>query len=82
MFSKIFTLGAVLGPEIASYVWTEGYKTEKKSPFSKISGYLWMGSESVFFFFRCAFCQVDDIFTEYESRIFGHQGMKGVDDNK
>ena len=41
-----------------------------------------MGSESVFFFFRCAFCQVDDIFTEYESRIFGHQGMKGVDDNK
>ncbi|KAJ7348212.1 hypothetical protein OS493_039508, partial [Desmophyllum pertusum] len=28
----------------------------------------------------CAFCQVDDIFTEYESRIFGHQGMKGVDD--
>ena len=83
MFSKIFTLGAVLGPEITGYVWTEGYKTEKKSPFSKISGYLWMGSESVcFFFFRCAFCQVDDIFTEYESRIFGHQGMKGVDDNK
>ncbi|XP_068707085.1 E3 ubiquitin-protein ligase SHPRH-like isoform X2 [Montipora foliosa] len=27
---------------------------------------------------RCAFCEVDDIFTEYESRIFGHQGMKGV----
>ena len=31
---------------------------------------------------RCAFCQVDDIFTEYESRIFGHQGMKGVDDQE
>lgn len=30
---------------------------------------------------RCAFCQVDDIFTEYESRIFGHQGMKGVDEH-
>jgi len=28
---------------------------------------------------RCAFCEVDDIFTEYESRIFGHQGMRGVD---
>ena len=57
---------------------------EKKYPFSKTSGYLWMGPESLFvcLFFRCAFCQVDDIFTEYESRIFGHQGMKGVDDNK
>ena len=52
---KIFTLGtlkpAFWGPENAVYVWTEGYKTEKKSPFSKISGYLWMGSEPVFFFF-------------------------------
>ena len=31
---------------------------------------------------RCAFCQVDDIFTEYESRIFGHQGMRGVDNQE
>ena len=31
---------------------------------------------------RCAFCQMDDIFTEYESRIFGHQGIKGVDEQE
>ena len=87
VFSKIFTLGTVFknlrfgGPKTP---FTCGQKAIKKSPFSKICGYLWMGPESLFVcvvFFRCAFCQVDDIFTEYESRIFGHQGMKGVDDN-
>ncbi|XP_048589960.1 E3 ubiquitin-protein ligase SHPRH isoform X2 [Nematostella vectensis] len=29
---------------------------------------------------RCRFCEVDDVFTEYESRLFGHQGMKGLGD--
>ena len=89
VFSKIFTLGTAFknlrfgGPKTPFMRGQKAIKRRKKSPFSKISGYLWMGPESVFFFFfRCAFCQVDDIFTEYESRIFGHQGMKGVDDNK
>lgn len=27
--------------------------------------------------FRCEFCQADDVLTEYESRLFGHQGMQG-----
>jgi len=59
VLSKIFALGTVKpafwGPENTVYVWTEGYKTEKKSPFSKISGYLWMGPESLFV---CLFFQM------------------------
>ena len=35
-------------PENALDVWTVSCETERKSPFSKILGYLWIGPESVF----------------------------------
>ena len=43
-----FQKPAFLVPENAVYVWTVSCETERKSPFSKISGYLWIGPESVF----------------------------------
>ena len=57
VFSKIFTLGTAFknlrfgGPKTPFMRGQKAIKRRKKSPFSKISGYLWMGPESVFFFF-------------------------------
>ena len=89
VFKKIFTLGTVFknlrfwGPKTP---FTSGQKAIKRRKHLRFQEYPdicgWALSLCLFVFFRCAFCQVDDIFTEYESRIFGHQGMKGVDDNK
>ena len=50
--------------------------------FESVQNYLQTELKLFASLFRCAYCQVDDIFTEYESRIFGHQGMKGVDDQE
>ena len=87
MFSKIFTLGTASknlpfwGPKSPFTCGQKAIKRRKSLRFQKYPDTCgW--ALSLCFFFRCAFCQVDDIFTEYESRIFGHQGMKGVDDNK
>lgn len=91
VFSKIFTLGNVFknlrfgGPKTPFTCEQKAVKWRKNIRFQTspdTCGWALSLCLLVCFFFRCAFCQVDDIFTEYESRIFGHQGMKGVDDNK
>ena len=59
--SKIFALGTVFknlrfgGPKTPFTCGQKALKRRKKSPFSKISGYLWTGLESLFvclFFFQ------------------------------
>ena len=54
VFKKIFTLGTVFknlgfgGTKTPFTCGEKAIKRRKKSPFSKISGYLWMGPESLF----------------------------------
>ena len=81
-FQKSSLWGPFWGPKSPVTCGQKAIKRRKNLRFQKYPDTCGWALSLCVFFFRCAFCQVDDIFTEYESRIFGHQGMKGVDDNK